>query len=260
MSSKQLKRRVTGQFHHLIVAGVSTALVLAAALIGTGGVSGAAGVEVLPSQQSPPPLPETLPPPLSSQQEQSIPPNSSQQEQTIPQQKIPPRLPMGLGSNTREIPLPQVFRGCWSGSVPAVDSIHPLQEGEPPIIWLTKLYTLCYRQTGANGKWQLTFADNSVADTGRAFDQRQVIKVKAVTGPDEAELSAYLHFRAESVGLFGMPTGNLNTLDELADLHCRLTPGRDAIEVEASVFVESNAEPYAEMTWHTRLERTAETD
>jgi hypothetical protein len=218
-------------------------------LTGSAVISRAAGVEVLPSQQSPPPLPAPQPPPLSSPQ-----------EQTIPQRTIPPRLPMGLGSNTREIPLPQVFRGCWSGSVPAVDSIRPLREGEPPIIWLTKLYTLCYRQTGANGKWQLTFADNSVADTNRAFDQRQMIKVKAVTGPDQAELSAYLHFRAESVGLFGMPTGNLNTLDELADLHCQMTPDRGAIEVEASVFVESNAEPYAEMTWHTRLEHTPEPD
>jgi hypothetical protein len=188
------------------------------------------------------------------------PPLSSQQEQTIPQRTIPPHLPMGLGSNTREIPLPQIFRGCWSGSVPAVDSIQPLQQGEPPIIWLTKLYTLCYRQTGANGKWQLTFADNSVADTTRAFDQRQVIKVKAVTGPDRAELSAYLHFRADSIGIFGMPTGNVNTLDELADLHCQITPDRAAIVVEAIVFVESNAEPYAEMTWHTQLVRTTERD
>jgi hypothetical protein len=119
---------------------------------------------------------------------------------------------------------------------------------------------LCYRQTGANGKWQLTFADNSVADTNRAFDQRQVIKVKAVSGPDQAELTAFLHFRAESVGLFGIPTGNLNTLDELADLHCRMTPDREAIMVAASVFVESNSEPYAEMTWHTRLERTSTAD
>jgi hypothetical protein len=87
-----------------------------------------------------------------------------------------------------------------------------------------------------------------------------VIKVKAVTGLDQAELSAYLHFRAESIGMFGMPTGNVNTLDELADLHCQMTPDRDGIEVEASVFVESNAQPYAEMTWHTRLNRTGTTD
>jgi hypothetical protein len=219
----------------LIALGAALGLVLAG-----GGTTLAAGVEVLPSQQAPQ-LPASKPMPFAPQREQTI----------------PPRLPMGLGSNTREIPLPKVFRGCWSGSVPAVDTIRPLREGEPPIIWLTKLYRLCYRQTGTNGKWELTFADSSVADRDRASDQRQVIKVKAVTGPDEAVLSSYLHFRAESIGMFGMPNGNINTLDELADLHCRMTPDRDAIDVQASVFVESNAEPYAEMTWHTRLERTS---
>ncbi|HEX4209488.1 MAG TPA: hypothetical protein VHY56_03780 [Candidatus Binataceae bacterium] len=234
-----MKWRVPGSLHNITIDGMSAVLLITALLLGWPCISLAAGVEVLPSQQSPQ-LSAPPPPPLSSQHEETI----------------PPRLPMRLGSNTREIPLPTGFRGCWSGSVPVVDTIRPLQEGEPPIIWLTKLYTLCYRQRGTNGKWELTFADNSVADTGRVSDQRQVIKVKAVPAPDEAELSAYLHFRAESIGMFGMPNGNLNTMDELADLHCRMTPDREAIEVEASVFVESNAAPYAEMTWHTRLDRT----
>lgn len=222
---------------------IITGLIAAASLAAVAGAALAAGVEVSPSQQAPQfPAPKSIP-------------FAPQQEQTIP-----PRLPMGLGSNTRKIPLPKVFRGCWSGSVPAIDTIRPLQEDEPPIIWLTKLYRLCYRQTGTNGKWELTFADSSVADRDRATDQRQVIKVKAVTGPDEAVLSSYLHFRAESIGMFGTPDGNINSLDELAELHCRMTPDRDAIEVHASVFVESNAEPYAEMTWHTRLERTSGAD
>jgi hypothetical protein len=233
-----MKRRLNGNSHHVIL-GLSAAIGLALCA----NTSLAAGVEVLPSQQAPQ-LPATKPMPFAPQQEQTV----------------PPRLPMGLGSNTREIPLPKVFRGCWSGSVPAIDTIRPLQEGEPPLIWLTKLYRLCYRQTGANGKWELTFADSSVADRDRATDQRQVIKVKAVTGPDEVILSSYLHFRAESIGIFGTPNGNINTMDELADLHCRMTPDREAIEVQASVFVESNAEPYAEMTWHTRLERTSGAD
>jgi hypothetical protein len=219
------------------------AVIMTLAIAALGGAGNAANLEVLPSQQSPPQLPSqpASPPPLSPQQERTI----------------PPRLPMGLGNNTREIPLPKIFRGCWSGSVPAIDSLTPLQPDEPPIIWLTKLYTLCYQQSGMNGRWKLTFADSSVADSGRVSDQRQVIKVKAVPAPDEAVLSAYMHFRAASIGMFGMPTENINTLDELADLHCRMTPSRDAIEVRASVFVESNTEPYAEMSWHTILERTA---
>jgi len=233
-----MKRRFTGDFPYILI-GLSAAVGLAL----WPKMTLAAGVEILPSQQAPQ-LPAPKPMPFAPQQEQAI----------------PPQLPMGLGSNTREIPLPQLFRGCWSGSVPAIDTIRPLQEGEPPLIWLTKLYRLCYRQTGADGKWELTFADSSVADRDRATDQRQVIKVKALTGPDEVILSSYLHFRAESIGMFGTPNGNINTMDELADLHCRMTPDRDAIEVQASVFVESNAEPYAEMTWHTRLERTSGAD
>jgi hypothetical protein len=234
-----MKRQVTRNSSYILIGlGAALGLVLAG-----GGTTLAAGVEVLPSQQAPQ-LPASKPMPFAPQQEHTI----------------PPRLPMGMGSNTREIPLPKVFRGCWSGSVPAVDTIRPLQEGEPPIIWLTKLYRLCYRQSGINGKWELTFADSSVADRDRATDQRQVIKVKAVTGADEVIMSSYLHFRAESIGMFGTPNGNINTIDELADLHCRMTPDRDAIEVQASVLVESNGEPYAEMTWHTRLERTSGSD
>lgn len=220
----------------------AAAIISMMALAGSPGVSLAANLEVLPSQQAPQlPVRPLSPPPMAPQQEETI----------------PPRLPQGLGSNTREIPLPKVFRGCWSGSVPTIDSIKPLRPGEPRLIWLTKLYTLCYQQAGANGQWKLTFADSSVADTDRVSDQRQVIKVKTVSGPDQAVLSAYLHFRAPKIDPWlGMPTGEISIMDELADLHCQMTPDRDAIEVNASVFVESNSEPYAVMTWHTRLGRT----
>jgi hypothetical protein len=199
----------------------------------------AAGVQVLLSQ-SQPALPSGMAPS----------PPSSQQEQTIPALP-PPR----QGSNIREIPLPKVFRGCWRGTVAAVDTITPLRDGEPPLIWLTKVYTLCYRQVGANGKWELTFADSSVADRDRVTDQRQSITVKSVTGADAAELSAYLHFRAPQIGPFGIPTGNISTLDELAHLHCQMTPDRTAIAVRASVLVDSNTVPYAQITWHTTLNR-----
>ena len=236
-----MKRRVTANSPYILI-GLSAAIGLA--LAASPSTTPAAGVEILPSQQAPQ-MPATKPMPFAPQQEQTI----------------PPRLPMGLGSNTREIPLPKVFRGCWSGSVPAIDTIRMLQEGAGPPIWLTKLYTLCYQQAARNGRWELMFADGSVERSDRVSDQRQVIKVKAVTAPDEAELSDYLHFRAAKFNpLLGIPTGEITEMDELADLHCRMTPDRDAIEVQASVFVESNAEPYAEMTWHTRLERTGGAD
>jgi len=198
-------------------------------------------LETLPSQQ----IPQAHPtPPLLMQQPGETPtPGSS-----------PLQLPAPQG-NTREIPLPEVFRGCWSGSVPSVDSMQPLSPDMGRMIWLTKTYTLCYKQAGYNGKWQLTFAENAVADRREVNDQRQSIKVRSVSGPDRAELSAYLHFRTHGfVGFGGI--ARPSTLDELAHLHCSVRPELNLMTVSASVFVETNGEPYAEVTWHTNFFRT----
>lgn len=158
--------------------------------------------------------------------------------------------------NTREIPLPDVFKGCWSGSVPAVDSIQPLSSDVSRLIWLTKTYTVCYKQAGNNGKWQLTFAESSVADRREVTDQRQAITVKSVSGRDGAELSAYLHFRTNGFVGFGA-IARPSTLDELTHLHCDVRPDLNLMIVRASVFVETNGEPYAEVTWHTNFFRTS---
>jgi hypothetical protein len=197
----------------------------------------AAQLETSPSQQ----IPETHP----------APPPIIRQPAEIP--GPPPQLPAPQ-HNTREIPLPQVFRGCWSGFVPQVDSMQPLSPNVGRLIWLTKTYTLCYKQTGYNGKWQLTFAEGGVADRNEVSDQRQSIKVKSVSGPDRAELIAYLHFRTRGfIGFGGM--ARPSTLDELAHLHCNVESQRNLMTVNASVFVETNGEPYAEVTWHTNLLR-----
>jgi hypothetical protein len=166
----------------------------------------------------------------------------------------PSQLPAPQG-NTREIPLPEVFRGCWSGSVPRVDSMQPLSPDTGRLIWLTKTYTLCYKQAGYNGKWQLTFAEGAVADRREVSDQRQLIKVKSVSGRGRAELTAYLHFRTHGfIGFGGM--ARPSTLDELAHLHCNILTKGDLMAVSAAVFVETNGEPYAEVTWHTNFFRT----
>lgn len=169
---------------------------------------------------------------------------------------IPPVFPGSQGA-TREIPLPQVFRGCWQGSVPRVDSIVPLDPMAGRTIWLTKSYTLCYKQTGYSGNWELTYAEGAVANRREVSDQRQAIKVKSVSGNDRAEITAYLHFRAPVVGLFGEPTGMVNTLDELSHLHCYVMPDQQVMEVRAAVFVEQNTRPSVNITWHTRFFRSA---
>jgi hypothetical protein len=208
---------------------------LALTLASPPGSTIAAQIETLPSQQ----IPEarTAPPPIVRQPGE------------IP--GLPLQLP-GPQGNTRELPLPEVFRGCWSGSVPRVDSIRPLSPDMGRLIWLTKTYTLCYKQAGLNGKWQLTFAESAVADRREVSDQRQLIKVKSVSGPDHAELTAYLHFRTRGFAGFG-GVARPSTLDELADLHCDVAGQRDLMAVNAAVFVETNGEPYAEVTWHTNF-------
>jgi hypothetical protein len=125
------------------------------------------------------------------------------------------------------------------------------------IIWLTKLYTLCYKQAGYGGRWQLTFAESSVAQRHQVSDQRQLIQVKSVSGSDRAQLTAYLHFRAPQLNGLGMPTGVINTVDELTHLDCNVLPGADVMEVRAAVFVENDNRPEANVVWHTRLARTA---
>lgn len=202
------------------------------------GPARAAQLETVPSQQ----IPEapTAPPPIMRQPGE------------IP--SAPSRLPAPQG-NTREIPLPEVFRGCWAGSVPRVDSTQPLSPDTGRLIWLTKTYTLCYKQAGYNGKWQLTFAESAVADRREVSDQRQLIKVKSVNGRDRADLTAFLHFRTHGfIGFGGI--ARPSTLDELAHLHCNVMTNGDLMAVSAAVFVETNGEPYAEVTWHTNFFRT----
>jgi hypothetical protein len=160
----------------------------------------------------------------------------------------------GPQGNTREIPLPQVFRGCWSGSVPTLDSVRPLRPDAVNLLWLTKTYTLCYKQAGYSGKWQLTFAESRVANTREASDQRQAIKVKSVSGPNRAELTAYLHFRTHPIVTF-WTARRADTLDELSHLHCDVIPERDRMAVRAVVFVERNGEPDVSLTWHANFFR-----
>ena len=168
---------------------------------------------------------------------------------------IPPGLP-GSESSTQEIPLPQVFRGCWRGTVPRIDSIVALSADAARTIWLTKSYTLCYTKSGYAGKWILTFAQGSVADAGRVRDQRQAIRVKSVDGPNRADIMAYLHFRASGGSGFGMATG-MNKEDELSHLHCYVMPDQQVMEVRATVFVETNGRPSANISWHARFLRSA---
>ncbi|MBF6561162.1 MAG: hypothetical protein IVW56_12805 [Candidatus Binataceae bacterium] len=228
-----------------VLCAIATMLAAPAVLAALAQPAWAGQVQVLPSQQRP---------------AAGHPPNLPELQTAPDQGATIPFTPGGAGSNTREIPLPEVFRGCWTGLVSEVDSITPLSPDATPIQWLTKSYTLCYKQVGYGGKWQLTFAEGSVAERAVVSDQRQSITVKSVEGRDRAELTAYLHFRAPQIDPIGIPTGTVNTLDELTHLHCAVTPDKSAMEVRANVFVENDGESWATILWHTRFQRVGAGD
>ncbi len=181
-------------------------------------------------------------------------PSGQQLKPGIPEFLTPQR-----GSNTREIPLPEVFRGCWSGTVPRVDSMVRLSPSTEPIGWLTKSYRLCYKQIGYGGKWQLTFAQSEVAERWRVSDQRQSIEVQSVSRDNRAELAAYLHFRAARIDAStGLPSDVIDAVDELTHLSCHVLPGNDVLVVHAQVYVEQDRHPFVSITWHTRFWRTGQ--
>jgi hypothetical protein len=204
-------------------------------------IATAGQVQTLPSQQNLPAPDPSLQPFTNQNPENGM--------------TIPPTLPGGQGA-TREIPLPEVFHGCWRGTVPQVDSIVPLDPDAGGTVWLTKSYTLCYKQAGYAGKWVLTFAQGAVADPRQVRDQRQAIRVKSVDGPNRAEITAYLQFLSRSVNIFGVPTGIVNEMDELSHLHCYVLPDQQVMEVRATVFVETNGRPAVNIAWHTRFFRS----
>jgi hypothetical protein len=216
-------------------------IALAALILCWSAVCHADSVRTIPSQQAIPLPKKSAPAPLNHQS-----------GVTPPMGRILP----GPQGNLKEIPLPEVFRGCWTGDVPQVDSITPLSPDAGQLIWLTKRYVLCYKQAGYNGRWKLTFAEGSVEDAGQVSDQRQTIRVKSVSGPDRAEIIAFLHFRAPQLNGFGTSTGAVNVLDELTHLHCDVIPDEDVMNVRATVFVESNGEPYANIVWHAQFFRS----
>lgn len=195
-------------------------------------------------------------------------PSQTQQSQIVKPDDAPsPRgrsqgafgLPTEKGSNTREIPLPVVYRGCWTGTVPRIDSMVHLGPSTQPVGWLTKSYTLCYKQIGYGGRWHLTFAEGGVAERWRVSDERQTIKVESVSKGNRALLRAYLHFRAPRVNaLTGAASGIIDTVDELTHLHCQVLPGTQLMLVRAEVYVQQDGQPFLNITWHTTFRRTAE--
>jgi hypothetical protein len=170
-----------------------------------------------------------------------------------PQQQVRPRpapsanvIPRSPGAQTLEIPLPEVFRGCWQGVVRYIDSQAQLA---PPIIggWIPKTYRICYVQTGG-GPFKPTISETGIIATGHAIrNPRSRLEVLATDGRTQATMRAYLHFDEDSQGLFGL-FSQTGSIDELTHMNCEIDGA--VMHVHGDMYGEWNGRPWSRVTWH----------
>jgi hypothetical protein len=180
-------------------------------------------------------------PPVGPESQLNPPPNS----QLIPETGS---MPFNENQSTREIPLPRVFQGCWQGQVTHPDWLRALN-GQPPGLWITKTYRLCYRRVG-QGPFVPTLATADVDSNSKPFDVvsgvRSTLRVLRTDGHSNATLRAFLHFDQPDVE-FGILPGTA-TVDELTEMTGRLD--KDVIRVQGEVYAEWNQSPWCIITWH----------
>jgi len=157
--------------------------------------------------------------------------------------------PVAGDQATLEIPIPEVFRGCWSGTVASLDSFARLSYWPPTgaSLWFSKSYVVCFRQKGQE-PWRLTFGDSGMPeDTAAIVDQwvRQI-----ASSADWVELSAFLHFRNSLLFL---------AIDkqEWAELRCTVSP-QGIMRVTAKLYAEANGHPWVTATWHADFMRASD--
>src|SRR5262249_10353883 len=105
--------------------------------------------------------------------------------------KPPPQtrsIPFDEHQSTKEIPLPKIFQGCWQGQVNHPDSLRALS-GQPPGLWLTKTYRLCYRRV-AQGLFVPTLAtagvDSNSVPVGAVSSVTSTLRVLRTDGRGSA--------------------------------------------------------------------------
>ncbi|HYL60881.1 MAG TPA: hypothetical protein VEU51_18590 [Candidatus Acidoferrales bacterium] len=177
--------------------------------------------------------------------ELEIPRPAPQQIRPIPapSANVIPPLP---GAQTLEIPLPEVFRGCWQGVVRYIDSQVQLA---PPMIggWIPKTYRICYVQSG-RGPFKPTISETGLIANGRAVrNARSRLEVLSTDGRTQATMRAYLHFDEDSHGLFGL-FSQTGSVDELTHMNCAIDGG--VMHVQGDMYGEWNRRPWTRVTWH----------
>jgi len=203
-------------------------------------------------------------PPPSTQTAPKLPPKARKkittekiirqhQEETIEREEpAPPPPPPPVQSYQPAEPLPEVFRGCWEGVVPAVDTLRRLPGAPPTGPWAAKTYRLCYRRVG-NGPFELQFTDLGIAHHHLITNPGGRLEVVSSDGRSYATMQAQLHFDERYI----RPTFMHETfaVDEKTDLNAQIVG--DEMRVTARVYGERDGMPWFEATWHAIFVHTS---
>jgi len=207
-----------------------------------------------------PPLPQhTAPPPSHSQNSTVIPSNPmmAQPSSPPPVEEIPQAAPQDESPETEVPPpvasqpvLPAIFRGCWQGTVYALDDIEFFPGSPAHSTWTPKTYFVCYRRTG-NGPFQLTFNQAGIEHDSRIFNPVGSIQLLSAYG-NEALMQASLRFeeyRSSLASFFGFGGGTSSfSVNESTKLRCVVDSA--GMHVWATVYGTQSSQPWFQAHWH----------
>ena len=148
--------------------------------------------------------------------------------------------PLPESSQLLEIPIPEVFRGCWESTVDRLDSRTMLSGWILFTYWMPKSYKMCFVSAGRD-QWRLTYSSTYV-DVGlaRAIEsQPQGVRVVRIAGPDLLYLEAKLRLVQGSM-----------VKDETSTIKLHVD-SNDEMSAEAAVIIDWNGAPWMSATWHT---------
>lgn len=147
--------------------------------------------------------------------------------------------------------LPAVFRGCWDGRVPYLDSIERMY-GAPKVgIWTPKTYRICYRRVG-NGPFELTFSQVGVDPSMKIINPTGRMDLISTDGRDAARMRAQLHF--DEYYASHRFENHTFAVDEETILDCAIQ-GSGAMLVRGSVFGQRDGSPWFRASWHAVFAR-----
>jgi hypothetical protein len=179
-------------------------------------------------------------PPQAAQPPPAPPPPPPPPPQPVARPSIAPLPPQQITTV-----LPAVFRGCWQGQVPFLDSIVRLPGAHKVGYWTPKTYRLCYRRVGT-GPFKLTFGETGIAPTEKITNARGHVDALATDGRAWAKMRSKLHFDEYPPGEVGL--GPTFAVDETTTLDCRIAAG--GMTVRADVYGTRDGEPWFRAEWH----------